>query len=57
MSDDLGAYIMLALIVGVPILIGYRHISDGSESLGFKIYALIISAALFMGLVLMGSFR
>ena len=57
MSDDLGAYILLALIVGVPILIGYRHITDGSETLGFKVLAVFISALLFLGIVLMGSFR
>lgn len=56
MNDDLGAYVMLALIVGVPILIGYRHISDSSDTFGFKILAVIISALLFIGIILMGSF-
>ena len=55
MSDDLGAYIMLVLLVGVPIFMGYRHITDGSESLGFKFFAVIISALFLVGLVLMNS--
>jgi hypothetical protein len=55
MSDDLGAYLVLALLVGVPIVMGYRHITDGSETKGFKFFALIVSAVFFIGIVLINS--
>ena len=55
MSDDLGAYIVLALLVGVPVFMGYRHLTDGSETKGFKFFALVVAAVFFMGIILINS--